>query len=139
MSWVLFLSMGGSGGGRSEHYYLIHITILCGIKKWMTGRSKILWCLKAVILGAIYITSNANTLWIFHFVASSALLFSAVLPSTKKYLFYSAFQRESGKKKKYCNWLLLSVSVEKTGIVIKTSNIFEQKNPNSCLLSVICQ
>lgn len=58
---------------------------------------------------------------------------------TKKYLFYSAFQRESGKKKKYHNWLLLSLSVEKTVIIIKTSDILGQKNPNSCLLSVVCQ
>lgn len=45
----------------------------------MTVCLKILWCLKAVMLGEIYTTLNAS-----HLVASSDLLFSVFQPSDKE-------------------------------------------------------
>lgn len=95
---------------------------LCGIRNWMTGWPRICWCLKAVILEAVWSCQMQTS---YEYCIFSLLLpnyFQWLLLLTKKYLFYTAFESEPGKKKKYCNWLLLSV--KKTGIIIMTSKSF---------------
>lgn len=79
----------------------------------MTSWPRTRQCLKAVVLEAVW-SCQMQT----HYEYSILCLlipyyFQWFCLLTKKYLFYKTFQREPGKKKKYRNWLLLSLSVEK--------------------------
>lgn len=99
----------------------------------MTGSSKIVWCLKAIILGAICIVSNANTLWIFYFVAS-ALLFSVILPSDKEIFVLFSISESEKNKKYYKLTFIVTVSGNKQVSLLRHQTFLGRK----ILTSVCC-